>query len=396
MRTQVVIVGAGPSGLLLGQLLHKAGVDAIIVERQSPEYVLGRIRAGVLEQVTLDVLAQAGVDQRLKQEGLVHTGFDLLFKGARHRIDLTALAGGQKVMVYGQTEVTRDLMDARQAAGLMTHYQADDVQIHDFDGTTPSVSFSKDGQRHTLECDFIAGCDGFHGVCRASVPKHSIQEFEKVYPFGWLGVLADVPPVSTHAIVYANSERGFALCSMRSMTRSRYYVQCPLSDKVEDWSDQRFWDELRKRLDPEMADRMVIGASIEKNIAPLRSFVAEPMRFGRLFLAGDAAHIVPPTGAKGLNLAASDVKYLSSAFIEFFKEKSPAGVDHYSQRALARIWRAERFSWWLTTLMHRFPDSEGFGQKMQEAELDYLVNSHALSTSLAENYVGLPLDFGQP
>jgi p-hydroxybenzoate 3-monooxygenase len=277
--------------------------------------------------------------------------------------------------------------------GLQTIYSAEDVSLHDFEGAHPQVHFSKDAVKQVLNCDFIVGCDGFHGVARASVPKGAITEYEKVYPFGWLGVLADVPPVSPHAIVYANSEHGFALCSMRSMTRSRYYVQCPMSDKVEDWSDQRFWDDLRLRLDPELAEKMVTGPSIEKSIAPLRSFVAEPMRFGRLFLAGDAAHIVPPTGAKGLNLAASDVKYLSSALIEFFNEKSSAGIDHYSQRALARIWRAERFSWWLTTLMHRFPDSAGFGQRMQEAELDYLVHSQALSTSLAENYVGLPLDF---
>jgi p-hydroxybenzoate 3-monooxygenase len=394
--TQVAIIGAGPSGLLLGALLHKAGIDHVIVERQSPDYVLGRIRAGILEQVTVDLLHEAGVGSGVSSHGTIHHSIELVFKNTRHPIEVTKLTGGKVVTAYGQTEVTKDLMAQRARLGISTVYEASEVSLHDFDGSFPQVHYVKDGMPHVLNCEFIAGCDGFHGVARASVPKSAITEFEKVYPFGWLGVLADVPPVSTHAIVYANSERGFALCSMRSMTRSRYYVQCPLSDKVEDWSDQRFWDELRKRLDPEMADRMVIGASIEKNIAPLRSFVAEPMRFGRLFLAGDAAHIVPPTGAKGLNLAASDVKYLSSAFIEFFKEKSPAGVDHYSQRALARIWRAERFSWWLTTLMHRFPDSEGFGQKMQEAELDYLVNSHALSTSLAENYVGLPLDFGQP
>jgi p-hydroxybenzoate 3-monooxygenase len=394
--TQVAIIGAGPSGLLLGALLHKAGIDHVIVERQSPDYVLGRIRAGILEQVTVDLLHEAGVGSGVSSHGTIHHSIELVFKNTRHPIEVTKLTGGKVVTAYGQTEVTKDLMAQRARLGISTVYEASEVSLHDFDGSFPQVHYVKDGMPHVLNCEFIAGCDGFHGVARASVPKSAITEFEKVYPFGWLGVLADVPPVSTHAIVYANSERGFALCSMRSMTRSRYYVQCPLSDKVEDWSDQRFWDELRKRLDPEMADRMVIGASIEKSIAPLRSFVAEPMRFGRLFLAGDAAHIVPPTGAKGLNLAASDVKYLSSAFIEFFKEKSPAGVDHYSQRALARIWRAERFSWWLTTLMHRFPESEGFGQKMQEAELDYLVNSHALSTSLAENYVGLPLDFGQP
>ena len=393
--TQVAIIGAGPSGLLLGALLHKAGVDHVIVERQSPDYVLRRIRAGILEQVTVDLLHEAGVGAGVSRHGTIHHSIELVFKNTRHPIEVTQLTGGKVVTAYGQTEVTKDLMDQRKGLGLSTVYEASDVSLHDFEGSSPQVRYEKDGVTHVLKCEFIAGCDGFHGVARASVPKSAITEYEKVYPFGWLGVLADVPPVSTHAIVYANSDRGFALCSMRSMTRSRYYVQCPVSDKVEDWSDQRFWDEIRRRLDPEMAERMVIGTSVEKSIAPLRSFVAEPMRFGRLFLAGDAAHIVPPTGAKGLNLAASDVKYLSSAFIEFFKEKSSAGIDHYSQRALARIWRAERFSWWLTTLMHRFPDSEGFGQKMQEAELDYLVNSHALSTSLAENYVGLPLDFGQ-
>ncbi len=394
MRTQVVIVGAGPSGLLLGQLLFKAGVDAIILERQSPEYVLSRIRAGVLEQVTLDVLAQAGVDQRLKKEGLIHTGFDLLFKSERHRIDLENLTGGQKVMVYGQTEVTRDLMDARQAAGLTTIYETNDVAIHDFDSDHPSVSYEKDGQRHTITCDFIAGCDGFHGVCRASVPSKSIQEFEKVYPFGWLGVLSDTPPVHEE-LIYVNSTRGFALCSQRSTTRSRYYLQVPLTDKVEAWSDDAFWQELRLRLDPEAREHLVTGPSIEKSIAPLRSFVTEPMRFGTLFLAGDAAHIVPPTGAKGLNLAATDVKYLSDALIEACVEKSHAGIDHYSTRCLARIWRAERFSWWFTSLMHHFPDQGEMGQKLQEAELNYLIHSEAGSRTMAENYVGLPLHFGE-
>ena len=391
MRTQVAIIGAGPSGLLLGQLLHKAGIDNIIIERQSGEYVLGRIRAGILEQVTTDLLDEAGVGARLHAEGTVHHSIELIFRETRHAIDVHGLTGGKLVTAYGQTEVTHDLMAARQSAGLPTVYEAANVNIHDFDGTTPTVRYEKDGQTHELECDFIAGCDGFHGVCRASVPEGSITEYEKVYPFGWLGVLADVPPVSPHAIIYANSERGFSLCSMRSLTRSRYYVQCPLDDKVADWSDARFWDELRRRVDPETAERIVTGPSIEKSIAPLRSFVAEPMRFGRLFLAGDAAHIVPPTGAKGLNLAASDVKYLSQAFIDFYGDRSEAGIDHYSARCLSRVWKAERFSWWLTSLMHRFPDTGGFGQRVQEAELEYLVNSRAASTALAENYVGLPL-----
>jgi p-hydroxybenzoate 3-monooxygenase len=390
MRTQVAIIGAGPSGLLLGQLLHKAGIDNIIVERQSGDYVLGRIRAGILEQVTVDLLREAGVGERVGREGIVHHGIELVFGGARHPIDVHGLTGGKVVTAYGQTELTHDLMDARRAQGLPTVYEAANVSIHGIDGSKPTVRYQKDGATHEIACDFIAGCDGFHGVCRQTV-KDSVQEFEKVYPFGWLGVLSDTPPVSPHAIVYGNSERGFSLCSMRSMTRSRYYVQCPLDDKVEDWSDQRFWDELRRRLDPELAGKIVTGPSIEKSIAPLRSFVAEPMRFGRLFLAGDAAHIVPPTGAKGLNLAATDVKYLSTALIEHFREKSDAGIDTYSQRCLRRVWKAERFSWWLTSLMHRFPDTEGFGQRVQEAELDYLANSRAASTALAENYVGLPL-----
>ena len=395
MRTQVAIIGAGPSGLLLGQLLHKAGIDAIVLERQSAEYVLGRIRAGILEQVTVDLLHEAGVGSRIATEGTVHHSIELVFSGKRHAIDVHGLTHGKVVTAYGQTEVTRDLIQARKDEGLTTLYEASDVSIHDFDGDKPQVRFVKDGLAQTLDCDFIAGCDGFHGVCRASVPKGSIKEYEKVYPFGWLGVLADVPPVSPHAIVYGNSERGFSLCSMRSLTRSRYYVQCPVDDKVQDWSDTRFWDELRRRQDPTLAEQIITGPSIEKSIAPLRSFVAEPMRFGSLFLAGDAAHIVPPTGAKGLNLAATDVKYLSSALVEYYQDHSEAGIKHYSQKALARIWRAERFSWWLTSLMHRFPDSEGFGQKVQDAELDYLVHSKAASTTLAENYVGLPLDFAE-
>jgi p-hydroxybenzoate 3-monooxygenase len=394
MRTQVAIIGAGPSGLLLGALLNKAGIDNIILERQSGDYVLGRIRAGVLEQVTVDLLDEVGVSQRLHQEGLVHGGFELLFAGKRHRIDIQQLTGGKNVVVYGQTEVTRDLMSDRANKGLTTIYEADNVMLHDFDSTSPRVTYDKDGKSHTIECDFIAGCDGFHGVCRASVPKGAIKEYEKVYPFGWLGILADVPPVS-HELIYAHTDHGFALCSMRSATRSRYYIQVPLTDKVEEWSDERFWKALKEHLDPEAQAALVTGPSIEKSIAPLRSFVAEPMRFGRMFLAGDAAHIVPPTGAKGLNLAATDVKYLGDAITEFYAEKSQAGIDHYSQRCLRRIWRAERFSWWFTSLMHQFPDAGGFGQKIQEAELDYLIHSEAGSRSLAENYVGLPLNFGE-
>ncbi len=392
-KTQVAIIGAGPSGLLLGQLLHKAGIDNIVLERHTGEYVLGRIRAGILEQVCIDLMDEAGVGERMHREGLVHGGIDLLFQGQRHRIDMNGLTGGMNVMVYGQTELTRDLMDARKAEGLETVYEAIDVAVHDFDSQRPRVTYTHGGQSHEIQCDFIAGCDGFHGVCRASVPRKAIHEFEKVYPFGWLGVLSDTPPVHEE-LIYVNNPRGFALCSMRSHTRSRYYLQVPLTDKAEDWSDQAFWDELKLRLDPQAREHLVTGPSIEKSIAPLRSFVTEPLRFGRMFLAGDAGHIVPPTGAKGLNLAATDVKYLSGALIEYYRDKTEAGIDHYSERCLRRIWRAERFSWWFTSLMHRFPEQGEIGQKLQEAELDYLVHSEAGSRTIAENYVGLPLDFG--
>lgn len=390
MRTQVVIVGAGPAGLLLGQLLHKAGVDNIILEQRSADYVLGRIRAGVLEQVSVDLLEEAGAAQRMRAEGLAHDGIELLFGGQRHRIDLHALTGGKRVVVYGQTEVTRDLMDARAAAGMTTVYEALNVQPHGFDTDSPFVTYEKDGVKHTVECDFIAGCDGFHGVCRASAPQDKIKTFEKVYPFGWLGLLSDTPPVSQE-LIYAHTERGFALCSQRSLSRSRYYLQVPLTEKVEDWSDEHFWDELKLRLDPETRAKLVTGPSLEKSIAPLRSFVTEPMRFGRMFLAGDAAHIVPPTGAKGLNLAASDVGYLYKGLAQYFNEGSTEGIDAYSERCLRRIWNAERFSWWMTSLMHTFPDSAGFDVKMQEAELGYIVGSQIGSAALAENYVGLPM-----
>jgi p-hydroxybenzoate 3-monooxygenase len=393
-RTQVAIIGGGPAGLLLGQLLHKAGVDNVILERQSADYVLSRIRAGVLEQTTVDLLDTAGVGARMRTAGLVHGGFELGFSGKRHRIDLRGLTGGKQVMVYGQTEVTRDLMQARTALELPIVYESKDVALHGFDGESPQVTYVKDGVTHTLRCDYIAGCDGYHGVSRASVPEQAVSCHERVYPFGWLGILADTPPVS-HELIYTNHTRGFALCSMRSPTRTRYYVQCSVEDKVENWSDDAFWDELRARLDPETAERVVTGPSIEKSIAPLRSFVAEPMRFGRLFLAGDAAHIVPPTGAKGLNLAASDVYYLSRALAERYTERSEHGLDAYSATCLRRVWRASRFSWWFTSLMHRFPDAGTIGQKLQSAELDYMVGSVAASTTMAENYVGLPLDFGR-
>jgi p-hydroxybenzoate 3-monooxygenase len=388
MRTQVAIIGAGPSGLLLGQLLHQQGIDTVILENRSADYVLGRIRAGVIEQGMVGLLEQAGVAERLHKEGLVHDGTELAFAGARHRIDFKKFTG-KTVTVYGQTEITRDLMEARTACGAQTIYEAEDVAPLDFDGAKPHVRYRKDGKDIEIECDFIAGCDGFHGVSRQSVPATSIENFERVYPFGWLGILSETPPVSDE-LIYINHERGFALCSMRSPTRSRYYLQCSLAEHVEDWTDARFWDELKLRLDDEARARLVTGPSIEKSIAPLRSFVAEPMRFGRMFLAGDAAHIVPPTGAKGLNLAASDVHYLSGALVEFYREKSSAGIDHYSARALSRVWKAERFSWWMTTLLHRMPESSGFDRRLQHAELDYLVSSPAAAMAMAENYVGLP------
>ncbi len=385
-KTQVVIVGAGPSGLMLSQLLHRHGIDSVVLERQTREYVEARIRAGLLEWGTVELLDEAGVGERMHREGLVHDGFSLAFDGRIHRIDLKGLAG-KHVLVYGQTEIQKDLADA---AGARVVWEAKEVAIHDFDSARPRVSYLKDGVRHELECEFVAGCDGYHGVARASVPKERITTHERIYPFGWLGILADVPPVD-HELIYANHARGFALCSMRSTKRSRYYIQCPLEDKVEDWSDQRFWDELRARLPADYANRMVTGPSIEKSIAPLRSFVAEPMRFGRLFLVGDAAHIVPPTGAKGLNLAAADVRVLYRAIVEYFRGGSTALLDEYSPRALARVWKATRFSWWFTTLMHKFGD-EAFAYKLQVAELDYLSDSEAASKAVAENYVGLDFD----
>ena len=388
-KTQVAIVGAGPSGLLLGQLLAKAGISTVVIEQRSPDYVLGRIRAGVLEQTTVDLLAEAGVSERLHAEGIPHNGVELCFGGQRHRIDLLGLTG-KRVMVYGQTEVTRDLMAARSAAGLPTVYGADAVAVHGFESTRPSVSYSQNGLQHTVQADFIAGCDGFHGICRASVPGSAITLHEQVYPFGWLGVLADVPPVS-HELIYVHHERGFALCSQRSKLRSRYYVQCALDDQLSAWTDDAFWAELKSRLPTETAAQLITGPSIEKSIAPLRSFVAEPLRFGSLFLVGDAGHIVPPTGAKGLNLAASDVAYLWQALRGFYAG-STAEIEHYSSRALARIWKAERFSWWMTSLMHKFPGAGSFGDKMQTAEMAYLVSSQAAMTALAENYVGLPLN----
>lgn len=389
MRKQVAIIGSGPAGLLLGQLLGKAGIDNIVLDRVSRDYILGRIRAGVLEEGTAALLDKAGVGDRMRQLGLVHGGVGLTFDGQTCRIDLAGLTGGKHVIVYGQTELTRDLMDAREAAGYQSVYEAEDVVPHDFDSEAPYVTYRKDGTTHRIDCDFITGCDGYHGVSRSSVPGGAIRTFERVYPFGWMGLMSETPPAGEE-IVYSSHERGFALCSMRSTQMSRYYVQCPLDDKVEDWSDNRFWDELRRRLPTEIAEPLIAGPSIEKSIAPLRSFVAEPLRFGRLFLAGDAAHIVPPTGAKGLNLAASDVHYLFEGLCEKIQDGSDAGIDAYSAKALARVWKAERFSWWMTNLLHRFPDTDAFDRRMQQAEFEYLAGSQAASAALAENYVGLP------
>lgn len=387
-RTQVGIVGGGPSGLLLAQLLKRAGVESVVLERQSRDYVLSRIRAGVLERGTVELLEQAGVGERVKREGLVHDGVMLQFDSRLHRIDFRELVGAS-VTVYGQTEVTRDLMNARDASGGLTVYEAQDVTPIDFGSARPRLRYRKDGVEHELECDYIAGCDGFHGVCRASVPVDRIQLFERVYPFGWLGILSRTRPLDDE-LIYTSHERGFALASMRSHSVSRYYVQCTLEDKVEEWSDDRFWDEFRLRVGPEVAAKLETGPSIEKSIAPLRSFVAEPMRFGNLFLVGDAAHIVPPTGAKGLNLAASDVGYLSRALIERYRDNRADALAAYSDTALRRIWAAERFSWWMTSLMHRFPETTGFDRRVQVAEFNYLSGSRAASIALAENYVGLP------
>ena len=387
MRTQVVIIGAGPAGLLLGQLLHKHGIANVILERQTADHVLGRVRAGVIERVTMDLLDEAGVGTRMHADGLVHEGVQICVDGKRHRLSLKELTGNT-VMVYGQTEITRDLMDGRETVGAETVYSAEDVSLHDFSGDRPRVSYRAGGTTHEIACDFIAGCDGFHGISRKSISTSAIHAYEKVYPLGWLGILSDTPPVSEE-LIYVRHPRGFALCSMRTPTRSRYYLQCSLAEEIEAWPDERFWEELKPRLDDEARERLVTGPSIEKSIAPLRSFVAEPMRFGRLFLAGDASHIVPPTGAKGLNLAASDVWYLSRALIEHYKERSDAGIDHYSARALARVWKGERFSWWMTMTLHRISDNP-FDHRLQLAELDYLFRSKAAATAFAENYVGLP------
>ncbi len=389
MKTRVAIIGAGPSGLLLGHLLRKAGIDCMIVERQSRDYVLGRIRAGVLETVTTDLMHELGIDARMNAEGLIEEGFNLAAHDRLIRIDIANLTG-RHVTVYGQTELTRDLMDAAPSRGLEIIYEASDVALHDITGSAPYVTFTKDGEARRIEADFIAGCDGFHGPSRKAIPASAAREYEREYPFGWLGILADVPPCHDE-LIYANTERGFALASMRSKTRSRYYIQVPLSDSVADWSEERLWDELTIRFDPISSHGVSRGPALEMSIAPLRSYVFETMRHGRLFLSGDSAHIVPPTGAKGLNLAASDVAYLAAALVAWFAHGDEAALESYEEKALARIWKAERFSWYLTKLMHVFPEDGAFEHRMQVAELDYVASSRAMQKAIAENYVGLPL-----
>ncbi|RON84541.1 MULTISPECIES: 4-hydroxybenzoate 3-monooxygenase [Pseudomonas] len=391
LKTQVAIIGAGPSGLLLGQLLHNAGIDTLILERQTPDYVLGRIRAGVLEQGMVELLRQAGVGTRMDAEGLVHSGFDLALDGRLAHIDLQGLTGGKTVMVYGQTEVTRDLMAARREAGALSFYEVSDVVPHGMKSDEAFVTFEKNGETWRVDCDYIAGCDGFHGVARQSIPEACLKIFERVYPFGWLGILADTPPVHEE-LVYARHERGFALCSMRSATRTRYYLQVPAEENVADWSDERFWAELKTRLPAALAEKLVTGPSIEKSIAPLRSFVVEPMQYGRMFLLGDAAHIVPPTGAKGLNLAASDVSTLFNILLKVYREGRTDLLEKYSEICLRRVWKAERFSWWMTSMLHRFDEHDDFSQRISASELDYFVSSEAGRKTIAENYVGLPYE----
>tara|TARA_R110000824_G_scaffold288508_5_gene476898 strand:+ start:24559 stop:25740 length:1182 start_codon:yes stop_codon:yes gene_type:complete len=390
MKTQIVIIGSGPSGLLLGQLLTKSGIDNIILERSTPEHVLGRIRAGVLEEGFVQMMREAGVSERMDREGLPHGGFQIAFNGEIRRVDLHKFSNGKQVVVYGQTEVTKDLMDARLETKAQSIYEVENVEIHDVKKDTPYVTYEKDGAQHRIDCDYVAGCDGFHGVSRPTIPDSIRKEYEKIYPVGWLGVLSDTPPISEE-LIYGTSERGFLLCSMRSHTRSRYYVDVSLDEKVEDWSDERFWDELKSRLPEEVVGDLVTGPSIEKSIAPLRSFVTEPMQYGRLFLVGDAAHIVPPTGAKGLNLASSDVNYLYRIMLKVYKDNRPDAIDQYSELCLRRIWKAERFSWWMTSMLHHLSDND-FEKKIQASELDYFTSTEAGLRVISENYVGLPYE----
>jgi p-hydroxybenzoate 3-monooxygenase len=389
MRTQVGIIGGGPSGLLLSQLLHLRGIDSVVLEKHSRDYVLARIRAGVLEHSFTELMREAQAGERMDREGQIHEGFFIAYGGVHHRIDLEKLTGGKSVMVYGQTELTRDLYEARDRLGGKVVHDAADVRPHDLETARPYLTYKKAGETVRVDCDFIVGCDGFHGVSRQSIPKDRLKTAEKIYPFGWLGVLSRTPPVSPE-LIYANHELGFALCSLRSATLSRYYIQVPLTDSTDEWSDERFFDELRRRLPDEVAESMVTGPSIEKSIAPLRSFVVEPMRYGNLFLAGDAAHIVPPTGARGLNTAASDIHYLYHGLVDHYASGDDRGLENYSDRALARVWKGQRFSWWMTNLLHRFPDS-AYDQRLQRTELEYLFSSERALGSLAENYVGLPL-----
>mgnify|MGYP001056976384 CR=1 FL=1 len=392
MKTQVCIIGAGPSGLLLAQLLHRAGIDCVVLEKSSRAHVLGRIRAGVLETGFCDLMRHAGVSDRMDSEGQIHEAIDIAFRGERHRIDLAALTGGRTVMVYGQTELQHDLFRARDAMDGTTITEAGDVALHNIDSAAPFVTYTKDSADFRIDCDFIAGCDGYHGVSRKSIPADKLVSYEKLYPVGWLGVLSETPPVSKE-LIYSNHERGFSLCSLRSDRISRYYIQVPLDTTLEDWSDERFWEELKRRLPDEVARSLITGPSIEKSIAPLRSFICDTINVGRLFLAGDAAHIVPPTGAKGLNTAASDIYFLSRGLIDYYKTGQEDGLKSYPAKALARVWKAERFSWWMTLLLHRLPDNDGgFSRRMQEAELEYLFASKAAQTALAENYVGLPFE----
>ena len=389
MNTQVCIIGGGPSGLMLSQLLHLQGIETVVLERQSREYVLSRIRAGVLENGFTELMRQAQCGERMDKEGEVHDGFFIAHDGKLDRVDLQKYSNGSSVMVYGQTELTRDLYEARDRMNGIIIHNAEDVQPHDVKSANPYVTYRKDNTEYRVDCDYVIGTDGFHGVSRKSIPADVLKEYEKVYPFGWLGVLSRTKPVSPE-LIYAKHDRGFALCSLRSQVLSRYYIQVPVTDSVDNWSDEAFWAELKRRLPAEVAEQLITGATIEKSIAPLRSYVAEPMRYGNLFLAGDAAHIVPPTGARGLNTAGSDIFYLYNGLIDFYKKNDATGLEQYSEKALVRVWKAQRFAWWMTTMLHTFPETPDYDQKLKEIDMSYLFSSDAALSSLAENYVGLP------